>query len=289
MKTFIKTQLKKSLIMALLLALSIITFSQDIDTLQINNPTESDIDTNREARIESTAVDSQKSPLLYNRFIGIIMDETAFVIPLAFFFTKAYWEPHNNILVYMCAYPVGVVFIEKFVKNMFVHPPNFASRESHSYISVNGQFGVITPTSAVSSEFSPPNIDVKGFYRAALEYEYQLNSSFGIQIQGEYLGSTGYLTGDYLYRFFGYSVGLRFTDWYINVNKILFGYSFINAESKEYGSDFWGFGIGWSKRYYPYKGLFIEPDISYRFSRTADYSVSIIGLFIGGKIGVKFN
>ena len=131
MKTVIKTQLKKTLIIALLLAVSTIVLCQDNDTMKFSNSPETVIDTNSQKTIDSSDVVSRKSPLLYNRFIGIVLDETAFAIPLTYFFTKGYWEPQNNSLIYMCIYPVGFVFIEKFVKNMFVHPTNFALQESY--------------------------------------------------------------------------------------------------------------------------------------------------------------
>jgi len=291
MKTFNNIQSIKLLMTVLLFVLSIFTFCQDIDTLQINNPPEIIANTNSQEEIETTAVDSRKSPLLYNRFIGSIMDETAFVIPLAFFFTRGYWEPHNNILVHMCVYPMGAVFIEKFIKNMFVHKPYFSREEPHLYFSMNGQVGVITPASAVSHAnegFYGPNMDAKVSAILALQFEYLLNKSFGIQVAVEGLGDAGYLTEENEYRFLGHSVGLRFIDWSINVNKINLGYSFKDNTSIVYNDDFWGFGVGWSKRIYLYKGIFIEPDITYRFSRTADYSVSIIGLFGGLDVGIKF-
>lgn len=282
--------MSKKVWLVVILIIAINIFSKDIDTIEtvLNSDTISDT---LSVKQENSTIEPMKSNALSYYTIGCINDILLYPIPttiyMFFNFFNIRLEKHNNALIYLFTYPIGLIFLEKFVTNMIVNKPNFSLKEPHSCISMNGQVGVITPAS-YSSETIVPHFDAKGFSKIAIDYEFQLNEKFSMSLCGERLGATSNFGGEYIYGFYGLALGAEFSSWKITLNKILFGYSYRYDDLKSYGYDFWGFGIEWSKRYYPYKGIFIEPNIAYRFSRTADYSVSIIGLFGGVNIGYRF-
>ncbi|MGE3062598.1 MAG: hypothetical protein AB7T10_03095 [bacterium] len=283
--------------LAVIFLIAVSIFCEDVDTVytapSLEFPQEnSDTIANFENKeIDDTIIDTDQK--IRNKQSTCLKYGAFYFIPTAAYIYSIYLnelpDEHNNNCVYCISYPIGLVTLEGFIANIILNKPFFSIENPKSFISLDGNVGIITPLTYIYDNGGPIlNLDIKGFNRIALEYEYRFNKGFGIQICGERLGAMADFSDDYIYGFFGYSLGFRFTDWSININKILFGYSFKDNTSKDYGSDFWGFGIGWSNRYYPYKGLFIEPDVSYRFSRTADYSVSIIGLFGGVNLGYRF-
>ena len=286
-------RLSKKVWLAVVLMEALNIFSGDIDTINAISTPDTLNDTLKTETSDSAVNPLKQDTISQNRDYNRLKNAALCLIPNAAYIysisVNEKPEEHNNILIYFISYPAGMICLEGFIINNIIAKPYLKLEEPHSYISMNGQLGVITPTTLTQDNGGPSiNMDAKGCYRVALEYEYQLNKDFGIQVKGEGFGTIGHLTEDYLYRLFGVSLGCKFTDWSINVNKINFGYSFKEGILKDYGTDFWGFGIGWSKKYYLCKGMFIEPDITYRFSRTKDYSVSIIGLFGGLSIGCNF-
>ncbi|MDD3803905.1 MAG: hypothetical protein PHW02_05960 [bacterium] len=273
--------------LAVFLIIAINIFSEEIvDTLEmttdsITNSEQKEFNSNEHSRIK----DKQLTCLKYS---------TIYFIPTAAYIYSIYLtekpKKHNNFLVYCISYPTGFVLLEYLITDVVLNNQNILVQYQNNAISLNTQVGLCTPTSYYYDSSVPfPLIDAQAMTKIALEYEKKLKGQFSLSIQLQMytmLFSFYRLTS---YNLYSSDIGVELGNWRVSVNKNLFSYDFNeNDETVNYGNDFWGFGIGWSKRFYPYKGILIEPNIAYRYSRTADYSTSIIGLFGGVNLGYRF-
>lgn len=278
--------------LVLIVALAMNIFSEEIvDTLRVQSDTIPD--TLKEEHSDIVKVQASQNPFLYNKCVGTAMDGLIYSFPIMIYtisaYNKATLDTHNNSLIYCLSYPAGLVFVEKFIKNLYIHNPDISFDNAYSSVLLKEQLGIITPTTFSYDPLVPfQHFDARLFSVTAIQFDFNPNEMTSFIVRADQLDAMLSFNNEVGYRYHSIAIGAEFYNWSIYINKMFFGYGVNGVPVTFYGIDFWGVGIEWSKRVLLYKKLSIETTVAYRFSRSVYFDNSIIGIFSGMNIKYKF-
>lgn len=246
---------------------------------------------------DSIITQDRANPFLYNNWVGCLMDGAIFLVPmLGTVMLNSAFNGYNgfNILVPCLTVPFGAVLTEKFIKSVVINGIDRKQDNHFSSIAITINPGFVTPPTfkdLSGQEIPISNIEIRGFSKLSILYRYSINNNTSFISTFERY--TALIFEHPVY----YSIGVGFNlhNYTVTVDNVIFGREQVNYSGgydivwRSWIGKFPGVGLGWTKRFYMYRGLFIEPGLQLKIAGAINgEDASLLGIFGGINIGYRF-
>ena len=239
---------------------------------------------------DSVITQDRTNPFLYNNVVGCAMDGILAFIPVwsstMLIFSSLEFRNINLGLTGLTI-PFGMVLTEKLVKSIIINKVKTKKIDSYNNVFAYANIGYITPAiiGPDEVELDVPYFNIYPMLKLGVGYKYNINERFAMLL----------LMEQYI-KYYSVGIGISFSDYTITFDNVLFepkseslpegGHTVVY---KSWIGKFPGIGLGWTKRFYMYKGFFIEPGLQLKIAGAINgEDASLLGIFGGINIGYRF-